>query len=179
MHCIYFFSNIVNLINSFNYLTNFRCLISFCLETRCRSSDELRQTLIGKSWNFALNNYLTYSIGFDSTGKSKILTEVVPSSWKIVPGLCGQGISFESTANANHFLRHKGFVFYLALYENKDLYKNDACFKLVPGLAACDQISLQSVNYPDKYLRHQDFVIKLHSNDGSSWFRADATFKEY
>ena len=113
----------------------------------------------------------------DSTSKSRILEQLPSSSWFVVSGLCGQGISFESTVRPNHFLRHRDFDLYLDPYENEELYKKDACFKPTPGLADCNQITFESINNPNRCLRHQDFVMKLHPNDQSGLFMKDATFK--
>ena len=99
------------------------------------------------------------------------------TSWKIVPGLYGQGLSFESTDKPNSFLRQRDNVLFLDPYQNDDSYKKDACFKPIPGLAACDQITFKSVIYPDRCLRHKGGVIQLHQNDGSELFKKDATFK--
>ena len=144
---------------------------------QCTNTADLLQKLIGKTWEFSSNNAPNRAISFDSTSKSRILEQSPSSSWKIVSVLCSEGISFESTVKPNHFLRHRGFILYADPFENSQQYRNDACFKLIPGLAACDQITFRSVNFPDRYLRHQGYVMKLHQNDGSKLFMKDATFK--
>lgn len=54
----------------------------------------------------------------------------------------------------------------------------DSQWKLVPGLADPNDVSLESVNYPGSYLRHSSFNVVLNANDGSAQFAADATFKK-
>ncbi|OQR61527.1 glycoside hydrolase family 2 [Streptomyces maremycinicus] len=55
------------------------------------------------------------------------------------------------------------------------LLKNDATWKIVPGLADGGCYSLESRNYPGQYLRHRDY--RLYKESGSTdLFRADATF---
>ena len=55
--------------------------------------------------------------------------------------------------------------------------KLDATFKIVPGLADSEAISLESVNSPGHYLRQQFDRVKLHPFSNDSLFKADATFK--
>jgi hypothetical protein len=57
------------------------------------------------------------------------------------------------------------------------LDRNDATFRIVPGLAGEDSISLESVNYPGYYLRHQGYQIKLHQASGDSLYRSDSSFR--
>ncbi len=52
----------------------------------------------------------------------------------------------------------------------------DSQFRVVPGLADPDAISLESVDIPGSYLRHRDGEIWLDVNDGSTSFAADATW---
>ncbi|MEM7336252.1 MAG: AbfB domain-containing protein, partial [Chloroflexota bacterium] len=46
----------------------------------------------------------------------------------VVPGLAGQGLSFESTTIPNHYLRHFNFVLQLNEYNDTQLYLEDATF---------------------------------------------------
>lgn len=82
--------------------------------------------------------------------------------------------SIKSYNYAGRYVRHQNFIGKLTQIHSK-LDKQDATFKIVPGLAGrCS--SLESVNYPGNYLRHQNWQVKLQSNDGSSLFTEDATF---
>eukprot|EP00111_Clytia_hemisphaerica_P022288 TCONS_00065511-protein len=151
---------------------------TFNIQTICQGSDHLQQKFAYEpTLSFPSKNYPNLAISYDTTSKvSKILAPSSNSAWKIVPGLCGQGFSFESTTQPNHFLRHRHLLLFVDPFENTALYKNDACFKPVAGLADCNEVSFQSINYPDRFLRHQGYRMKLHQNDGSSLFKNDATF---
>ncbi|WNG19104.1 AbfB domain-containing protein [Cystobacter fuscus] len=54
--------------------------------------------------------------------------------------------------------------------------KQDATFKLVPGLADVSCYSFESRNYPGQYLRHQGSRLRKDAPDGSALFDQDATF---
>jgi hypothetical protein len=57
-----------------------------------------------------------------------------------------------------------------------DLFKADATFKKVAGLADSNWSSFQSYNHPDRYIRHHNFYLLLDpiSTDNE---KLDATFK--
>jgi GH43 family beta-xylosidase len=50
-------------------------------------------------------------------------------------------------------------------------------FRVVPGLADSDAISLESADQPGRYVRHRDGEIWLEEHDGSEDFAADATWQ--
>jgi GH43 family beta-xylosidase len=50
-------------------------------------------------------------------------------------------------------------------------------FRVVPGLADPDAVSLEAVDRPGSYLRHRNKEIWLDANDGSTAFAADATWQ--
>ena len=54
--------------------------------------------------------------------------------------------------------------------------KQDATFKLVPGLAESSCYSFESRNYPGQYLRHFNSRVRRDASDGSTVFQQDATF---
>jgi alpha-L-arabinofuranosidase B-like protein len=56
------------------------------------------------------------------------------------------------------------------------LLKQDATFKLVPGLAESSCYSFESRNFPGSYLRHSNSRIRRDASDGSTVFKQDATF---
>jgi hypothetical protein len=106
---------------------------------------------------------------------------VVPfrdSQWRIVPGLAnGNGyISLESVNLPGYYLRHRDFDLRLNPDDGTDLFKADATFKKVAGLADSSWSSFQSYNFPDRYIRHHNFYLLL---DPISTVedKLDATFK--
>ncbi|WP_307166967.1 AbfB domain-containing protein [Streptomyces rishiriensis] len=79
--------------------------------------------------------------------------------------------------HTDRYLRHRdGAVFTEVVTGGSDaLLKNDATWKVVPGLAAGGCYSFESRNYPGQYLRHRDYRVYRESGS-TDLFRADATF---
>jgi hypothetical protein len=60
---------------------------------------------------------------------------------------------------------------------SEDLLKNDATWKIVPGLAGAGFYSIESCNYRGHYLRHQGYRVRIDPPDGTDLFKADASWK--
>lgn len=75
----------------------------------------------------------------------------------------GNSVSFESVSNPGQFLRHQGFEIKLQSNDNSDLFKQDASFNPLPGLAGRGK-SFESVNFPGHYLRHCSFKLFIDNN---------------
>ncbi|MEU0335392.1 AbfB domain-containing protein [Streptomyces sp. NPDC006193] len=77
----------------------------------------------------------------------------------------------------DRYIRHKdGAVYTEVVGANSDgLLKNDATWKIVPGLADGSCYSFESRNYPGQYLRHRDYRVYKEAGSGDL-FRTDATF---
>lgn len=92
----------------------------------------------------------------------------------------GRNVSLRVTTPGytDRYLRHKdGAAFTEVVGAGSDgLLKNDATWKVVPGLADSRCYSFESRNYPGEYLRHREFRVYKESGDGSALFKADATF---
>ena len=99
------------------------------------------------------------------------------ASFIVVPALNGQKgfVSFESVNYPGYYLRHQGFELKLGSQEDSRLYKDDASFKVGPGLAGVGY-SFESTNYPGYYLRHSGFNLRLDEKEDSNLFNEDATF---
>lgn len=52
----------------------------------------------------------------------------------------------------------------------------DSQFRVVPGLAGSDTVSLESASHPGQYLRHRNFELWVEPDDGSALFSEDASF---
>jgi hypothetical protein len=107
--------------------------------------------------------------------------DVVPfqdSLWRIVPGLANANgyISLESVNLPGYYLRHHDFILRLDPDDGTDLFKADATFKKVAGLADSSYSSLQSYNHPDRYIRHYNFHLRLDPISTAA-DKLDATFK--
>lgn len=97
------------------------------------------------------------------------------ATFKLVPGLAGSCVSFESFNYPNHFLRHQLSRLKLSERSDDQLFRNDATFCMRDGLAGTGT-SFESVNYPGSYIRHRNFELWLDRNDGSDLFKKDASF---
>merc|ERR1712141_861998 len=71
------------------------------------------------------------------------------SYWKVVKGLCGCGVSFESFNYPKHYIRHRRYWARIDKFQNKALFKKDACFIAHRGLADRREYSFESYNYRD------------------------------
>lgn len=100
------------------------------------------------------------------------------SHFRVVPGLAnGSGyVSFESVNYPGYYLRHYGFDFVLAADDGSAVFRGDATFRQVAGLANSGWASYQSYNYPDRYLRHSNYLLKLDPITDTVG-RDDATFR--
>ncbi|MFD5661243.1 AbfB domain-containing protein [Streptomyces hirsutus] len=77
----------------------------------------------------------------------------------------------------NRYVRHRDGAVSTEVVDggSSALLKNDATWKVVPGLADGSCYSFESRNYPGEYLRHRDYRVYKESGSGDL-FRADATF---
>jgi len=106
------------------------------------------------------------------------------ATFRIVPGLAEnqypslqkEYISLQSVNYPGYYLRHQNYTVKLHKYSDDDLFKKDATFRLIPGLADRTWSSLESLNYPGFCIRHKDFKLNLGKGNGDL-FRKDATFK--
>ncbi|WP_225409017.1 AbfB domain-containing protein [Stigmatella hybrida] len=89
-----------------------------------------------------------------------------------------QSLQVTTPGYTNRYLRH---IESLARTEVVDggsnaTLKQDATFKLVPGLAESSCYSFESRNFPGSYLRHFNSRVRRDASDGSTVFQQDATF---
>ncbi|MFI5297176.1 MAG: AbfB domain-containing protein [Polyangiales bacterium] len=89
-------------------------------------------------------------------------------TFRRVSGLAGgASVSFESVNYPGTFLRHQNGRIKLATSDATSLFKQDASFHEVAGLAGSGT-SFQSVNFPDRYLRHCSGKLFIDRNDGTN-----------
>ena len=156
-------------------------LVLFLYITLSESCDSPTASLLGKRFRFESKNYRNHFFRhrgyqmwkdrYSSRGLYKL-----DSSFDIVPGLAGVGVSFRSVNYPNHFIRHSGYKCYIHRSDGKPLFRNDATFIPRVGLADRRGISFESVNYPGYYIRHRGFRVQIDRIDGSQLFRLDATW---
>ncbi|MFJ6728526.1 AbfB domain-containing protein [Streptomyces sp. NPDC091281] len=77
----------------------------------------------------------------------------------------------------DRYLRHRDGAAFTDVVNasSGDLLKNDATWRVVPGLADGSCYSFESRNYPGQYLRHREFRVYKEAGSGDL-YRADATF---
>lgn len=129
------------------------------------------------SWNFP-GRYIRHrnSLGYIDPIVANDKLARKDATFRIVPGLAGRCRSFESVNYPGHFLRHENYRLKLAQQTDEQLFKDDATFCVVSGLASSEGRSFESVNLPNHYIRHSNFELWLAKSDGSPLFKKDATF---
>jgi len=103
------------------------------------------------------------------------------SSYVIVAGLAGKGVSFRSAIDANKYLRHRGGKLYLDANDGKALFKADATFNVHYGLGAGNGgrfgISFESVNVAGSFIRHAGVRLQISKMTNSAVFKMDSTWE--
>jgi hypothetical protein len=136
--------------------------------------------LVGSEVSFQASNYLDRFIrhrGF--LGYTEPIVGDVgrrDATFRIVAGLNGKCVSLESQNHPDHFLRHERFRIKLVRREDTPLFRDDATFCLVSGLASSTGVSLESATIRGHFIRHRNSELWLDRSDGSDLFRKDATF---
>jgi len=106
--------------------------------------------------SYDMSNY--FLVCTNSSGAARLVLDgddTPEGQWNIVEGLTGTDtVSLMPEELPDHYMRHRGFVFYCDPSSNESLYLNDATFLPVPGLADSSCVSFRSVNYSSRYLMH-------------------------
>jgi len=97
-------------------------------------------------------------------GMGRIDSNVTPtedSQWRMVPGLAGQGVSFQSVNFPSNYLRHSinGEIRLNEIDYSSQLFRGDATFNMRPGLADATKVSFESYNYPGNFIRHRNSLL--------------------
>lgn len=103
------------------------------------------------------------------------------SSFKIVPGLIGGStISFKSKNYPGHYIRfvrrRSGYLCYIHRCDGSALFKRDASWIVVRGLADPLGYSFKSYSCPSYYMRHQGYRVKISKFCNTNLYRNDATW---
>ena len=130
-----------------------------------------------RSWNYP-DRYMRHrlSLGYIDPIVANDKLGRKDATFRLVPGLAGRCRSFESVNYPGHFLRHQNYRLKLAKQTDDQLFKQDATFCVVWGLANSEGRSFESVNFPKHYIRHSNFELWLAKPDGNQLFKKDATF---
>jgi len=91
----------------------------------------------------------------------------------------GLTLSLRSYNYPAYYIRFSrgAFTGWISQNDGSQDFKQDAVWKVVPGLDNPHAVSLESVSFPGYFLRHQNYLIFLHRyNNDSDLFNKDATF---
>jgi hypothetical protein len=103
------------------------------------------------------------------------------TTFRLVPGLAdGKLVSLQSALQTNYFMRHQGGQLKLHGLEDDGLFKSDATFRKVAGLADPSDptlVSFESFNYPGFYIRHRNGLLYIEKSEASVAYKQDATFR--
>jgi len=88
-----------------------------------------------------------------------VIAPIEDSYWKMVPGLAGAGVSFQSLKFPDQYLRHANGELVLAVNDGTQLFKEDASFYQRPGLANASLVSFESYNFQGRYIRHRNSLL--------------------
>lgn len=96
-------------------------------------------------------------------------------NWRMVTGLAGSGVSFQSANYPNSYLRHRNGEVWLDNNDGSSLFKQDATFLPQAGLLDGNGTSFQSYNFRDRWIRHRGGLLFVEGV-GDAQGRSDATF---
>jgi len=99
------------------------------------------------------------------------------SLWQVVPGLAGQGLSFESARLPGMYLRNRNGRIVFEKDDRSADFKADATWQSATGLAEPAMTSYESLSHPGEYLRCRGRDI-LRTPIISGGDQHDATFLE-
>jgi hypothetical protein len=102
------------------------------------------------------------------------------AEWKIVPGLDGRGVSFESSQSPGHFLRQQKHRLRVHMYHKSLAFLKDASFALRmvdSEITGTDLVSLESIACPRFFIRHKNSVLRLERKSADESFKKSSVFK--
>jgi GH43 family beta-xylosidase len=82
-------------------------------------------------------------------------------------------VRFRSLAIEDAYLRHANYIFHMQRRVNP---LADSQFRIVPGLADSNAVSIESVNFPGYFVAHRSSRILLRADDGTADFAGAATW---
>jgi len=88
----------------------------------------------------------------------------------------GSIVTLQSMNFPDRFISHQNYLGEI-IPINTDQDRQNASFRIVPGLANGNFVSFESVNFPGYYLCHAGYRIKLVQGANNDQFKKDATFK--
>ena len=101
------------------------------------------------------------------------------SSFRIVAGLAGKGLSLQSINYPDRFIRHRGNLLYLEKKDKSKLFKGDASFLPRRGFTSTRKkfsMSFESVNKPGWFIRNSRYRLRISKYERSTTFAKDASW---
>jgi pectate lyase C len=158
--------------------TGVRTLWRFPSTTQIHTYTSNTNTVAKRLQSYNYSNYYIRKVNFNAVIDSNQDLSV-NSQWQIVSGLANSSddyVSFQSVSWPGYYLRHKNYNVVLEKDDGSALFKADATFKKVSGLADSSWSSFQSYNYPNYYLRHYQYSLCLETISTDT-DKQDATFQ--
>ncbi|MEO3755810.1 AbfB domain-containing protein [Streptomyces sp. B6B3] len=95
-----------------------------------------------------------------------------------VPVNTWQSLRVTTPGHTDRYLRHQDALAFTepVTAASPQLLREDATWRLVPGLADPTCYSIESRNFPGEYLRHRNSRVERGRPDGTELFREDATW---
>lgn len=108
---------------------------------------------------------------------SRTLSLILLLALPLVSPLVGaqEVVRFQSVNFPDRYVAHQGSQARI-LPPQSEAAEAGSRWRIVPGLAGRNTVSLEAVNTPGHYLRHGDFLLRLQRFDGTAQFRQDASF---
>lgn len=104
------------------------------------------------------------------------------STFRLVAGLAGTGVSFQSSTAGSQYLRHQNFQIFQQTNDGGDIFRRGATFTqraALAGSCGCNTgtcASYESVDWPGYYVRHRNYAFYIDRSDNSDVFKQDASF---
>jgi hypothetical protein len=162
-------------------MTNAGIIIFLIIAVSLNASGQSGPYVSFESHNFP-GEFIRHALGQGELQQIRVTLDMKDATFAIIPGLSdSRYASFESLNYPGNYLRHQNAR--LKLNNSDDdgsrykTLKEDATFKIVPGLADLNAVSFESVNYPGTFIRHRKGDLYVEADDGGSSFKEDATFR--
>ena len=130
-----------------------RIMLGLCISLLLLPKTLTIELIVGQTIKLRSVNKDKHFVSRSAKRRVVISDSGVDNEWIVEDGLIGQGISLQSVSGTG-YIRHKSYEAWVDPLESGNLYKKDASFIELTGLAGIRGISLRSVNHPRYFLRH-------------------------
>jgi len=111
------------------------------------------ETMVSLRVNGSADRYVVAASGGVVLQNRDEIDELRKATFKRANGLAGAGVSFESLAQPNHYLRHSSFKLKLNPFENTELFREDASFIAVAPISTGENTGDQLLEGDTLYLK--------------------------